>query len=108
VVAQVDPKTRNRDLWIINLVSGNSTRLTFDSGDELNPVWSSDGKWILFTAARKGARNLYRKLADGSGEEELLLESEGDKNVEDLSPNGRSLIFNFRSASERDPGLYVV
>jgi len=105
VVAQVDAKTRNRDLWIINLVSGNSTRLTFDPGDELNPVWSSDGKWILFTAARKGARNLYRKLADGSGEEELLLESEGDKNVEDISPDGRFLLFNFRTPGNGEPGL---
>src|SRR5207248_6537626 len=95
-------------LWINHLVSGTLTRLTFDPGDDLNPVWTPDGKWIIFTSARKGARNIYRKLADGTGEEELLLESEGDKNVEDISPDGRFLLFNFRSSTGGNPNLYVL
>ena len=94
-VARADRGTGTRDLWVFSLLHGTGSRLTADPGDDFNPVWSRDGKWIIFTSDRMGARNIYRVSAAG-GEAERLLESPVDKHVEDISPDGRFLIFNSR------------
>jgi Tol biopolymer transport system component len=78
-------------------VRGTSSRLTFDKSDNLNAVWSLDGSRIFFTSDRKGTRDLYVKSAAGTGEDELLLESGLRKNSEQLSPDGRYLIYNLEN-----------
>ena len=94
-VGIMDPQTKTRDIWVIDLVRGTRTRLTFDPADELNPVWSPDGTRIAFTSNRRGERDLYQKPADGSGPDELLLEAkDGQKNLEDWSPDGKYLLYN--------------
>ena len=89
-----DPQAGTRDIWILDLVRGGSTRFTFDPSDDTNPVWSPDGSQIAFTSARQGARDLYVKSVSGVGEEELLRASGVDKNAEDWSPDGTLLSFN--------------
>jgi Tol biopolymer transport system component len=89
-----NPETRMRDLWIMQMPLGAGSRLTFDPGDDLNPRWTPDEKWIIFTSTQNGPRNIYRKPADGRGEVELLLASDESLNLEDISPDGRFLLFN--------------
>jgi serine/threonine protein kinase len=107
VVAMSDPKTRMRDLWIMQPLLGDISRLTFDPGDDLNPRWTPDGKWIIFTSTQNGPRNIYRKLANGKGEVEPLLTSEESLHVEDISPDGRFLIFNYYPA-QQEPRLALL
>ena len=103
-----DPQTKTRDIWIFDLVRGGKTRLTFDPADDLDCVWSPDGTRIAFTSDRAGQRNIYWKLADGSGPEELLLGGkDGPQNVEGWSWDGKYLLYNF--APDRTPQqLYVL
>ena len=89
-----DPVAKKRDIWTFDLVRGASMRLTFDPADDLNPVWSPDGREIIFSSDRRGARDLYRKNAGGTGQETLLLESKEDKNAEDWTRDGKHLVFN--------------
>jgi Tol biopolymer transport system component len=89
-----DATTRKRDIWLFDLVRGANMRLTFDPADDLNPIWSPDGRQIIFSSDRRGARDLYRKVADGASQEELLLESTVDKNAEDLTRDGKHLVYN--------------
>ena len=89
-----DPAAQGRDIWVFDLARGTSTKLTFDPKDDFNPVWSPDGSRIAFSSDRRGARNLYVKSASGTGEEELLLESDRNKNAEDWSRDGRWLAYN--------------
>jgi Tol biopolymer transport system component len=105
VVARADQRTETRDLWVFSLAHGTGSRLTSDPADDFNPAWSPDGKWIIFTSNRAGARDIYRVPADG-GIAERIVESRLDKHVEDISPDGRFLIFNVRAAigaSSGDP-----
>ena len=91
-----DPQTGTRDIWIFDLVRGGKTRLTFDPADDIDPIWSPDGTRIAFTSDRSGQRDIYWKLADGSGPEELLVGGkEAQENVEDWSRDGRYLIYNY-------------
>jgi len=93
-VARRDTRAGTRDLWTMDLSRGVMSRFTFDADDDLNPVWTPDGQWIVFTSNRKGVRDIYRRPSSGAGEDELLLESSNPKNLEHISPDGRYLIFN--------------
>jgi Tol biopolymer transport system component len=61
------------DIWILDLVGGNKTRLTFNEGSEY-PLWTLDGKRIAFSSSSGGMvlGDVYWRAADGTGEEEKL------------------------------------
>jgi eukaryotic-like serine/threonine-protein kinase len=58
------------DIWIWEIVRETMTRLTFDTGD--TPLWTPDGKQIVFSSVRESLFSLYRKATDGSGREERI------------------------------------
>jgi len=55
------------DLWVYDLPGGSRTRLTFEA-DNQHPVWSPDGRQILFESNRVPPYNVYVISADGTGE----------------------------------------
>jgi serine/threonine protein kinase len=59
----------NRDIWVWDLVRETMTRLTFDKAPELDPIWTPDGKHIVYLWGRSKP-GLYWKAADGTGEAE--------------------------------------
>jgi serine/threonine protein kinase/Tol biopolymer transport system component len=96
VVVQNDPRQpNNADLWIVDLTSGTSTRLTFDSGFDGQPVWSPDGRSVAWMGFRNNQMGLYRKSADGTGSDELLGAPPGFSNLTDWTHNG-FLIFTMK------------
>jgi Tol biopolymer transport system component/predicted Ser/Thr protein kinase len=84
-----------RDLWVIDVMRGATTRLTFDPADDDNPVWSPDGANLAFSSTRTGQTKLYIKPANGSGEERLLSDQPGIPN--NWSTDGRFLLFTSTS-----------
>ena len=87
----------NLDLWVRDIARGATSRFTFDPGNDSTPVWSPDGRTIVFTSDREGVQgDLYRKLASGTGEEELLLATVDQKFAQDWSSDGRFLVFTSR------------
>jgi eukaryotic-like serine/threonine-protein kinase len=61
------------DIWSLDLARGVKTRLTFGPTGNTFPVWSPDGKWVAYSSLRPTGSGIYRKLADGTGPEELLV-----------------------------------
>ena len=76
---------RRQDIWVLELDRGISTRLTSNQTVNRNPVWSPDGRRIVFSSERNGHMDLFVRAADGSGSEELLLHSDQDKFASDFS-----------------------
>ena len=71
------------------------TRLTFDPAHDENPVWTPDGRHVVFTSLRgeNGEHNLYWRPSDGSGEAGRLTESENWQRPSSWHPSGRFLAF---------------
>ncbi len=82
----------NFDIWVYDLERGVPTRLTFDDAPDTEQVWSPDGRFIVFSSGRAGADNIYRKRADGSGEEERLTTSDDPLWANSWSKDGQSLV----------------
>lgn len=90
---RADPDTQNRDIWLLELVSGKTTRFTSDPAWEAFPTWSPDGSRIIFTSNRGGVYDLYQKATNGTGMEELFYKSSEGKGPTSWSPNGRFLLY---------------
>jgi len=84
----------NTDIWSYETGRRAWDRITFDSGDDIYPLWSPDGSRIVF-GSRRGEMNLYRKLLSAPpGSEELLLSTSQPKFPMDWSADSRFLLYD--------------
>jgi serine/threonine-protein kinase len=83
----------NWDIWVYDRARDVSTRLTFEPGIDGPGIWSPDSKYIIFSSARQGPNNVYRRRADGSGEVERLTESKDVQYVSSWSGDGKYVVF---------------
>ena len=62
------------DIVVYDLAREVSNRLTFE-GWNINPLWSPDGRHVVFTSVEDDGFGLFRKAADGTGQSERLTAS---------------------------------
>jgi len=60
---------RHWDIWIHELANDAMARITFGPGLNQLPIWSLDGKQVVYSAIRNSQWGLFSKSADGSGSE---------------------------------------
>ena len=94
-VVRIDRQTNNSDVWIVDLMTGASDRLTFDPATDSNPLWSPDGSQIIWESTRNGGWGIYRKATNGSGNEELLYKGNNFQSMAltDWSRDGKFILF---------------
>ena len=87
---------KQRDIWVYDWARDRLTQLTFDAGNDRFPVWTPDGKRIVFGSDRatQGVINLYWVNADGAGEPRRLTDSPNQQQPVSWHPNGRFLAFH--------------
>jgi dipeptidyl aminopeptidase/acylaminoacyl peptidase len=90
-----------RNLWIVDVATGESHALTSAKKSSTNASWSPDGKWIAFLSDRpgqikdtpEGKKQLYVISADG-GEAQQLTKTENDVNALDWAPDSKRIAFS--------------
>jgi Tol biopolymer transport system component len=59
------PGTLNEEIFVKNLVTNVTTRLTYAAGPDFEPTWSPDGTKIAFTSRRSGQYQVWVMSATG-------------------------------------------
>ena len=96
---------RPPDVWILDLARGSLSPLTHGPASNFDPIWTPDGKRVLYVSERP-IFDVYSKSADGGGEEKAVLTSSNDKYPESLTRDGHMLLFS-TSIPSNDEDLWI-
>jgi serine/threonine-protein kinase len=81
----------NSDVWLFDKTR--TTRVTTSPASEQFPVWSPDGRQIVYRSNKTGVYNLVVTSVASLGSERLLLDTPRDKVANDWSADGKYLTF---------------
>jgi serine/threonine-protein kinase len=79
------------DIWVKDLERDTVSRLSFLPGSNQSPVWTPDGRHIVFRSTAQAANGLYWIRADGSGNPHRLTDGRADEFPYSFSPDGKRL-----------------
>jgi len=96
------------DLWVFDRTRGVPSRLTFDPGDEIDPVWSPDGRQIAFSSNRSGKANPYRINANATSGQEPLITSDYNFFPTDWSADGKFIAFQRGPLKEEKWSIWIL
>ncbi|MEE8192285.1 MAG: hypothetical protein V3T74_06040, partial [Gemmatimonadales bacterium] len=89
-------------VWIWDLRRGTLRRFTDDETDDYWPVWTPDGRRIVFNSFRGSGSivNLHMRPADGSGVNERIADFDSHQQAYSWEPDGETLLFQVSSHPE--------
>jgi Tol biopolymer transport system component len=100
-----DPQTGTHDVWLVDAGRNVTSRLTFDPGNDIYPIWSPDGNWIMFGSDRDGVFNLYQKRANGTGSEERVVQSQTHMVPYSWASNGPVVVYRVGNSAPFNMGI---
>jgi Tol biopolymer transport system component len=71
-IDETDSDGENVDVWIHDATTGAKRRFTFTPSLDQAPVWSPDGKQIIYSSNQGLGWKLYRKNSDGASPEDAV------------------------------------
>lgn len=81
------------DLWQVNAGGGTAYRITAMEGEETNPRFSPDGKWIAFSSDKLGNSDVYVMPVSGGTIQQLTWNDADDK-MESWSWDSKTIYFS--------------
>ena len=89
----LDIRDQDNDIWMWDVARKTLTRFTSELAVDRFPVWTPDGRRLIFNSDRDGTINMYWQLADGTAPAERLTQSTDSQFPTAVSPDGTRLIF---------------
>jgi serine/threonine protein kinase len=80
------------DFWVVDLRTGKAQRVTQDAAPGGTPVWTSDGKDIIYSSTRGGSRTLWRVPVAGGAPAPVTVGA-GEDTDPQISRDGQRLIY---------------
>ncbi|HEX8248833.1 MAG TPA: hypothetical protein VF599_11710, partial [Pyrinomonadaceae bacterium] len=93
-------------IWLVERNGGAARRLTGTPNEEMNPVFSPDGKQIAFSRSNGNDWDVFVISADGRGEARRVTIMPEDDLVTAWTPDGREVIFETTRDQEGVTRLY--
>jgi Tol biopolymer transport system component len=91
-VPRMDPEALEASIWTIDLEHGTLTRLSSQQSVSSTPLWSSDGRQILYSTYPSG--EVYVRDANGAEPEKLLFKNPSFTPLDDWSRDGRYIFYD--------------
>jgi Tol biopolymer transport system component len=92
---------RDGDVWVYDRARRLFTRLTRSEQRERALVWTPDSREVFYIRDVPQF-DIFKRAADGSRAEELVLTSKDDKSPSSISPDGKTLLFDDASGGDAD------
>jgi serine/threonine-protein kinase len=97
-------ESASRELWVYDLRRNTNTKLTFDGTLKSSPVWTPDGRFIVFCTPA----GIFWARADGSGKPEPLTTSKILQFPWSFTPGGNRLAFFERGLDMRPNDIWTL
>lgn len=90
---------KNQDIWLRDLKRGVSSRFTTDPKGEYAPLFTPDGKSLLFSREAEGGWTIVERSLDSPAERVLLPPANTQLAIA-VAPDGRRLLYALRTVTE--------
>ncbi len=94
------------DIYLIPLSGGEPRALTTNGAGNDNPMFTPDGKALVFASTRGGSRQFYRLPLDSAGEAEQITSFGAGAMGGVLSPDGQYILFHSRILVDSSEVIY--
>jgi Tol biopolymer transport system component len=99
MATRVDSQT-NLDLWLLDFRRGIHSRFAFGRFRLFSPVWSSDGRRVVFASNEHGPVDLFEKAVGSEESGRLLFKSNDNKTPTSMSHDRELLLFHTNPSSD--------
>ncbi len=82
------------DIWSYDIARGLFSRVTSDDNNEMNVLWSPDGREIAYTSSRDESTQILASRADGVGEPRRIVNTEEEACPTDWIKNDERILFS--------------
>jgi Tol biopolymer transport system component len=96
-IAFVSTRSGNGDIYVADLATGATRRITWDDARDALDAWSHDGKWLYFSSnsreADGGSSDVWRVAASGGTPMQVTAEKFAYEYFAAPSPDGKSVAY---------------
>jgi dipeptidyl aminopeptidase/acylaminoacyl peptidase len=98
---------QEQDIWTWDFARRTLERMTSGPASELFPVWTPDGRWLLFASLRAGG-GIYRQPADIPSDVERLTTAPSVQVPHSFSPDGSQLVLTQVNSKTKGRDLFLL